>query len=253
LHADGTCSYDGLLTTGSWVHAVAHQTKAEAARTVRTARVLRSGMLPNTQAALAAGALSGRHAAVIADAVKDAPSGAVVLIEPEAVATAVDGDVVATAHLMRRFQHALDPDSADEKALRRYERAGITFSPLLDGGFAIVGTADETTGAALVAAMTVASPLVKGDTRTAARRRLDGLHRICQHWLDTATPDGRPDSAAHQQVQGAAGRHPRPRRTHRTGRLTGRDADLGRSDRGVHRPAAGLRQHRHLCHPQRAR
>src|SRR6185436_14750056 len=36
-----------------------------------------------------------------------------------------------------------------------------------------------------------ASPLVKGDTRTAARRRLDGLHRICRHWLDTtpANPD----------------------------------------------------------------
>ena len=84
---------------------------AEAARTVRTARTLRSGVLPNTTAALAAGAISGRHAAVIADAVKDAPAGAVALIEPEAVATAVEGDVAATANVMRRFQHALDPDT----------------------------------------------------------------------------------------------------------------------------------------------
>ena len=98
--------------------------------------------------------------------------------------------MVATANVMRAFSHALDPDTADEKALRRYERAGLTIPPLLDGGFAIAGTADETTGAAIVAAVDAASPLVTGDTRTAARRRLDGLHRICRHWLDTAAPDG---------------------------------------------------------------
>ena len=190
VDADGTHTYDGCLSATAWVKAVGHQSSAEAARTVRTARTLRSGVLPNTTAALAAGALSGRHAAVIADAVKDAPAGAIALIEPEAVATAVEGDVVATANVMRRFQNALDPDTADERALRRYERAGLTLPPLLDGGFAIAGTADETTGAAIVAAVDAASPLITGDSRTAARRRLDGLHRICRHWLDTAAPDG---------------------------------------------------------------
>ena len=190
VDADGTYALDGALSAGAWVRALAHQTPGEAARTVRTARTLRSGVLPNTAAALAAGAISGRHAAVIADGVKDAPAGAVALIEPEAVAAAAEGDVRATANLMRAFQQALDPDTADEKALRRYERAGITFSPLLDGGFAIAGTADETTGAALIAAIDAAAPLVTGDPRTSARRRLDGLHTLARHWLDTATPDG---------------------------------------------------------------
>ena len=115
VDADGTHTYDGCLSASAWVKAVGHQSSAEAARTVRTARTLRSGVLPNTIAALAAGAITGRHAAVIADAVKDAPAGAVALIEPEAVATAVEGDVVATANVMRRFTHALDPDTADEK------------------------------------------------------------------------------------------------------------------------------------------
>ena len=190
VDADGTHAYDGCLSTGAWVRALGHQTMAEAARTVRTARTLRSGVLPNTSAALAAGAITGRHAAVIADAVKDAPAGAIALIEPEAVSVACEGDVAATANVMRAFTHALDPDTADERALQRYERAGITISPLLDGGFAITGTADETTGAAIVAAIDAASPLVTGDTRTAARRRLDGLHQICQHWLDTSNPRG---------------------------------------------------------------
>ncbi len=129
VDADGSYALDGALTAGGWLRAVAHQTPGQAARTVRTARTLRSGVLPNTTAALAAGAISGRHAAVIADGVKDAPAGAVALIEPEAVSYACEGDVRATAHLMRAFGQALDPDQADEKALRRYERAGVTFSP----------------------------------------------------------------------------------------------------------------------------
>src|SRR6478735_4415036 len=104
VEADGTHAYDGCLSATSWVKAVGHQTSAEAARTVRTARTLRSGVLPNTVAALTAGAITGRHAAVIADAVKDAPAGAIALIEPEAVATAAEGDVAATANVMRRFQ-----------------------------------------------------------------------------------------------------------------------------------------------------
>jgi lactam utilization protein B len=77
VDADGTHTYDGCLSTGAWVRAFAHQTPAEAARSVRTARTLRTGALPNTTAALAAGAISGLHAAAIADGVKDAPAGAV--------------------------------------------------------------------------------------------------------------------------------------------------------------------------------
>lgn len=189
VDADGSYALDGAVTPGCWVRAVTRTTSGEAARTVRTARALRSGVLPHTAAGLAAGRLSGRHAAIIADAVTDAPAGAVALIEPEAVAAAVDGDLRATANVMRAFQHVLDPDRADEKALRRYDRAGITFSPLLGGGFAIAGTADETTGAAIVAAIGAAAPLTTGDTRTSARRRLDGLHRISTHWLDTTDVD----------------------------------------------------------------
>src|SRR3954447_23907435 len=200
VDADGTYALDGHLSPRSWVQALTHQTPGEAARTVRAARTLRSGALPNTTAALAAGAISGRHAAVIADGVKGAPEGAVALIEPEAVARAAAGDLRSVANAMAAFQHALDPDQADAKALRRYERAGITPSPLLDGGFAFAGTADETTGATIVAAVDAASPLVTGDQRTPARRRLDGLLHLSRHWLDS-TVRSHPDTADHQHDQ----------------------------------------------------
>ena len=52
---------------------------------------------------------------------------------------------------------------------------------------AISGLADEVTGALIATAIDTAAPLVPGDTRTAARRRLDGLADICRRYL--ADPD----------------------------------------------------------------
>jgi hypothetical protein len=88
---------------------------------------------------------------------------------------------------MRRFGHALDPDAADAAAVRRYERRGLTLAPLLDGTLAIRGLADEVTGATIATAIDTAAPLITGDTRTAAQRRLDALTTICRAYLDTPT------------------------------------------------------------------
>ena len=124
---------------------------------------------------------------MIATGITGAPAGAVALIEPEAVHTATQADLRATAAVLRAFRHALDPDTADAAALARYERAGITLTPTPDGPLAIHGTADEVTGALLATAIDTAGPLVSGDTRTAARRRLDALADICRAYL--ADPD----------------------------------------------------------------
>jgi hypothetical protein len=170
--ARGSHSLDAALTLGSWLRQHIRLTPGQATGLATTARVLRSGVLPATRAALAAGELSGEHARVIAAGVAGAPAGAVALIEPEVVHTATRADLRATAAVLRAFRHALDPDGADAAALARYERAGITLSPTLDGSMAIHGTADEVTGAVLATAIDTAGPLVSGDTRTAARRRL---------------------------------------------------------------------------------
>ncbi len=187
VDARGSHRHGGALTAAAWLRMLTRATPAEAAGAVRTARVLRTGVLPHTRAALADGAITGRHAQVIADAVLDAPAGAVALIEPEAVAAAAEADVRAVANLMRAFGHALDPDAADAAAVRRYDRAGVTFSPTLDGSMAISGLADEVTGALIATAVDTAAPQVSGDTRTAARRRLDGLAEIARRYL--ADPD----------------------------------------------------------------
>jgi hypothetical protein len=185
--ARGSFTLDGAVTVGSWLRQKARLTPAQATGLATTARVLRSGLLPNTAAALAAGDLSGDHARVIATGVTGAPAGAVALIEPEVVHTATHADLRATAAVLRAFRHALDPDAADAAALARYDRAGITLTPTLDGPLAIHGTADEVTGALLATAIDTAGPLVPGDTRTPARRRLDALADICRGYL--ADPD----------------------------------------------------------------
>ena len=143
--------------------------------------------------------MTGRHAQLIATAVQDAPAGAVALIEPDAVAVASTADVAATANLMRAFGHALDPDSADAAAVRRYDRAGVTFCPTLDGTMSISGSADPVSGSLLATAVDTAAPLTAGDRRTAARRRLDGLADICRAYL--AHPDtGRTGRGGHPHL-----------------------------------------------------
>ncbi len=189
VDARGSYALDGALTAGAWLRMTARLTPGEASATVRTARVLRSGALPQVRAALASGEVSGEHAKVIARAATDAPAGAVALIEPEALHAARTADVRATAAVIRAFAHALDPEAADQAALRRYERAGITLTPTLDGSMAFTGMADEVTGAVIATALDVAGPLVSGDTRTAARRRLDALADLARRYLaDPAAP-----------------------------------------------------------------
>ncbi len=185
--ARGTFTLDGAVTVGSWLRQKTRLTPTAAAGLATTARVLRSGILPTTKAALADGALSGDHARVIATGIAGAPAGAVALIEPEVVHTATHADLRATAAVLRAFRHALDPDAADAAALARYDRAGITLTPTLDGPLAIHGTADEVTGALLATAIDTAGPPVPGDTRTPARRRLDALADIARAYL--ADPD----------------------------------------------------------------
>jgi len=187
VDAAGSHVHEGALTAAAWLRMHARATPAEAGAMVRTSRVLRSGALPRVAAALASGDLSARHAQVIATGVEGAPAGAVELIEAEAVEVAAEADVRSVSSLMRRFQHALDPESADAAAMRRWDRRGLTLAPMLDGTMAIRGTADETSGAVLATAVDTIAPLEPGDARSAAQRRLDGLTEICRRFL--ADPD----------------------------------------------------------------
>ncbi len=238
VDARGSFVHDGALTAGGWLRMVTRATPGEAAASVRTARTLRSGVLPGTAAALAAGEISARHAGHIADGTADAPPGALEAFEPEVLEVARAADVRSVAAVMKAFAHAIDPDSADEAALRRIERRGITFATTLDGTLAIHGTADEVSGSVLATAVAAATPPVSGDTRTPAQIRLDGLVDICRRYLEG--PDAPTRGGGHPHILVTVDQHTlthqpgQPDRTHespasRRGRRAPRCPGSGRS------------------------
>ena len=135
---------------------------------------------------------------MIADGVKDAPAGAAALIEGEALEAARRSDPREVAGVMRMFRHALDPDGADEAALARYNRRGLSAASTLDGMVAGSFLADEVSGSLILTAVNAACPLVSGDRRTAAQRRLDGFADICRRYL--ASPDAPMSGGGHAHV-----------------------------------------------------
>jgi Domain of unknown function (DUF222) len=179
---------DGALTVAAWTRMQTRMAPWEATAAVTTARALSSGEMPGTTAALAAGQIDPAHVRAIAAGAAETPPGAFALIEEEALTVAREADPRLVAALMRRFAHALDPDSADEAAIKRHDRRGITLSPMPDGTVHIRGLADEVNGAILATAIDAASPLVSGETRTAAQRRLDALAEICRAYLNNPDP-----------------------------------------------------------------
>src|SRR6188508_464811 len=182
----GSHVLDAALSPQAWLRHRARMSPGEAKAAVRTARALADGSLAATSGALARGEIDPAHARLIAAHAAEAPAGAVALIEPEVLAVARAADPGAVAGVMRQFAHALDPDGADEAAVRRYERRGVSLATTLDGMVAGTLLLDPVAGATVLTALSAASAPVSGDTRTACQRNADALTDICRQHLATA-------------------------------------------------------------------
>ena len=194
----GSYVLDAALTPAAWLRHRARMSPGEAKATVRTARALADGPLDATSEALAGGEIDLAHARLIAAHTADAPAGAVALIEPEALTVARAGDPVAVAAVMRQFSHALDPDRADEAAVRRYERRGVSLATTLDGMVAGSLLLEPVAGATVLTALSAASPLVAGDRRSAPQRNADALTAICTQFL--GSPDAPRSGGGHPHL-----------------------------------------------------
>src|SRR5215210_3915497 len=182
----GSHVLDAALSPAAWLRHRARMGPGEAKAAVRTARALTDESLAATSAALASGEIDPAHARLIAQHAADAPAGAVALIEPEALAVARVAEPGAVAGVMRQFAHALDPDGADEAAVRRYQKRGLSLVTTLDGMVAGTLLLDPVSGATVLTALSAASAPVSGDTRSACQRNADALNDICQQSLATA-------------------------------------------------------------------
>jgi hypothetical protein len=180
---------DGALTTAAWLRMHARLAPTEAAGLVATARALSSGRLDATSAALASGQIDLPAAQAIAHGTAAAPAGAVELIEPHALDTARTGRVRDVVGLLRRFDHACDPERGDREALRRYERRGLSAATTLDGSLAGRFLLDDVAGAELLTALDVAEPHTPADTRSPGQRRADALATLARHYLGCPDPE----------------------------------------------------------------
>jgi hypothetical protein len=147
-------------STASWLRHRLRMGASAAHRSVRTARALFRGPLPQTATALTNGQLSPAHASVLAVGTQELPAQVTVEAEPVLVEAA------------RR----LDP-----ARLRR----GLWLAPTLEGMVALDGLLEPEAGQILLSALEpLARPASAEDTRSGGQRRADALAELARRALE---------------------------------------------------------------------
>ena len=95
-----------------------------------------------------------------------------------------------------------DPDAADEREQRRWDKRHLSFGLTLDATGMLSGTCGDAVSDEILrtAAEAFSPPGGQGDGRTAAQRRMDGLVAACKAALDAGTAPERHGAAPHITV-----------------------------------------------------
>src|SRR3984885_5235937 len=95
-----------------------------------------------------------------------------------------------------------DPDTADEREQRRWDKRHLSFGLTLDSTGMLMGTCGDAVSYEILrtAAEAFSPPGGQGDGRTAAQRRMDGLVAACKAALDGGTAPERHGAAPHITV-----------------------------------------------------
>ena len=120
---------------------------------VRTARALYPGPLPESGTALCAGEISVAHAEVLAAGTLHLPNYVIEDAEPTLLNAARRLDPTGLRHTVAHFEYTVDPDGADAKAQRRYERRGVWLTVTIDRMVAVRGIMHPEAGQTLITAL----------------------------------------------------------------------------------------------------
>jgi hypothetical protein len=159
--------------------------------------------LPVTGKTLAAGEISADAALVIARATAviqdNATAGQAEQILVEAAARGLG--ISQLRQLGEEVAYRADPDTADERARRMWERRHLSFG-LTFGAGVVSGACGDAMSLEIVqtASEAFAPPGGACDTRTAAQRRMDGLVAACKTALDTGQAPIRHGTAPHISI-----------------------------------------------------
>jgi uncharacterized protein DUF222/HNH endonuclease len=185
LGAAGADQGEAMLSTASWLRARLHMSSSTAHDTVRTARALFRGPLPQTAQALTNGQISPAHARVLAQGTRHLPDQTARAAEPVLLEAARHLDPPKLRQAVGYLLEVADPDAADVARQRRHERRGLWVTPTLDGMVAVDGLLEPEAGATVMAALEpLARPADADDDRLGGQRTADALVEVCRRSLE---------------------------------------------------------------------
>jgi hypothetical protein len=197
----GEIADTGHPSLASWMRHRCHLAPAEATARAKVAFAVTGGQ-QHTGRAVKAGKVSWRHAQVIDQVLRQVPEDRRVEAEQSLVSQAEALDPGQLRRVGDTLVHCFDRDRADEQAIRRMERSGLSVAETYDGMVAVNGLLDPVSGALLLTALnakgrpsgatdhgdghgTSADTSKRvADIRTPAQRRADALADICADWLE---------------------------------------------------------------------
>ncbi len=205
LDSSGAIAEAGFGTLASWMRHTCRLAPGEASGRAKVATAV-TGQLGATAEAMLNGSVTWRHALVIDRALAQVP----VEHRDEAEGSLIDHASKLDPGQLRcvgdRLVHCFDRERADEAAIRKLDRRGLSVAETIDGMVSVNGLLDPSTGALLMTALDVklrpTSGSDRGDghtdntggaaqgssaqtdeVRTWAQRSADALAEICQEWL----------------------------------------------------------------------
>jgi hypothetical protein len=172
-------------STASWLRTRRRLSVDAAHSSVRTARALFGGSLPETAAALCAGEISPAHAKAVAGGTRELADHVKLEAEPVLVEAARRVDPPRLRRAVEHLVLVADPDAADRAGQHRHERRGVWLSPTWQGMVAVDGLLEAEAGATLLAALEpLARPADAGDDRTGRQRNADSLVELARRSLE---------------------------------------------------------------------
>jgi len=204
LDSSGAIADAGFGSLASWLRHTCRMAPGEASGRAKVATAV-TGELGATAQGMLSGTVTWRHALVIDQTLANVPVEHRDEAERSLAEHARALDPGQLRRVGDRLVHCFDRQRADDAAIRKLDRRGLSVAETMDGMVSVNGLLDPVTGALLMTALDTklrpgSSPdrgdghgdgqaeatggaTAVDDVRTWAQRRADALAEICQEWL----------------------------------------------------------------------
>ena len=199
LDATGGAAEAGHKSASAFLRTRCGLAPGRAAGVIATARGLAG--LEATAKAVDAGIISFDQAQIIVQTTSSLGEAAD-LAERVLLDHAPGLDTARFRQFAEEVAYRADPDAAEEREQRRWDKRHLSFGLTLDSTGMLSGTCGDAVSYEILrtAAEAFSPPGGQGDGRTAAQRRMDGLVAACKIALDTGRAPQRHGSAPHVTV-----------------------------------------------------